>query len=401
MKLKLIKKKVNYLLFLILLSGIIFISGCVQQLVPEGEQGLQIVIKDVGFPEVNYLQPTIKEVQLQNEGGQWITIWSDPAGKAIKLIPDGAETVLDTVSVPAGTYIGTRLWVSTMDVGVDINRDGDISDKNVEIILTLEEFNNLPHPEKPPAPDKPLKPDKPSPPEDDQQPPEQPQEPSQPPEPSAPQEPQAPYRIEGNIVYTGTFMDEEHTDTINDYIVPQWGDNFVYSGSGGKIIYDFMMHPLLPKGQQISVDVYIIGTPIIAENVTKNVTADVKISSFSCSLNTVTNKYGTKIEYVRAIVKGTAQGPVGARVELPILIWSDDKWDCGNWTLNAGALIAVGSTCVRKQGQSETTTWTVDTGGEEQGSWLKGKSRFYSVKIYNTHNDLNPQAADNRTTPCQ
>jgi len=30
----------------------------------------------------------------------------------------------------------------------------------------------------------------------------------------------------------------------------------------------------------------------------------------------------------------------------------------------------------------ETTTWSVDTGGEEQGDWLKGKTRSYSAKIY-------------------
>jgi hypothetical protein len=78
-------------------------------------------LKDFGLPEVKYLQPTIKEVQLQNEGKEWITIWSNPEGKALKLTPDGAEKVLDTVSVPAGTYIGTRLLVITIDVEVDTN----------------------------------------------------------------------------------------------------------------------------------------------------------------------------------------------------------------------------------------------------------------------------------------
>ncbi|MEW5922341.1 MAG: copper amine oxidase N-terminal domain-containing protein, partial [Bacillota bacterium] len=121
-------------------------------------QGLQIVLKDVGFPEVKYLQPTIKEVQLQDESGKWITIWSSPEGKAVKLTPEGAEVVLATVSVPAGTFVGTRLLVSTIDVEADINRDGDTSDKNVEIILTEEEFQSLPQKEKPQAPQKPQAP---------------------------------------------------------------------------------------------------------------------------------------------------------------------------------------------------------------------------------------------------
>jgi hypothetical protein len=51
------------------------------------------------------------------------------------------------------------------------------------------------------------------------------------------------------------YQDEVHTDTFNDYIVPQLQTNFVYDGKGGEIIYDFALHPLLPKGQQISIAV--------------------------------------------------------------------------------------------------------------------------------------------------
>jgi hypothetical protein len=215
-------------------------------------QGLQIVLKDVGFPEVKYLQPTIKEVQLQDESGKWITIWSSPEGKAVKLTPDGAEVVLDTVSVAAATFVGTRLLVSTIDVEADINRDGDTSDKNVEIILTEEEFQSLPQKEKPQAPQKPQAPV-----EGGQQPPGDQQPPE---EPKAPQEPQAPFRIEGGLVYTGDYLDEKHTVTLNDYIVPLFEDKFVYSGSGGKIIYDFTLHPLKPKHEQISVEVFTTTT---------------------------------------------------------------------------------------------------------------------------------------------
>ena len=318
MKLKLIQKKMNYLSFMILLVGILFISGCVSQnagenvtnqsspeVVVQPTQGLQIVLKDPGMPEIKYLQPTIKEVQLQNEGGKWITIWSNPEGKALKLTPDGAENVLDTVSVTAGTYIGTRLKVSTIDVEVDINRDGDTLDKHQEVILTEEEFNSLPQkekpsapqglesspdePEQPPAPNKPSEPSEPTAPskpvedkpqgeepgEESPEPseptapsePSEPEEPSQLSEPTAPSEPEAPYRIEGGLVYTGEFLDEVHTatppywDGIEEhyspegYIFPLFENKFVYGGSGGKIIYDFTLHPLKPKHEQISVEV--------------------------------------------------------------------------------------------------------------------------------------------------
>lgn len=640
------------LLFIVLMSGIFF-SGCVSNTVkeqvsptatisPHAPQPLEIVLKDVGLPEVKYLQPTIKEVQLKGQSGKWITIWSSTEGKTVKLTPDGAEVVLDRVNLKAGTYTETRMLVPTVDVEADINRDGDTLDKNVQIILTEEEFASLPQqdkPQPPPQPSPPSAPQKPS------QAPEKPQKPEEPQQPSAPQEPQLPpgvIKIEGGLVYMNEYHDEVHTATPpyfdgihNDtYLYPTLKTDFVYGGSGGKIIYDFTLHPLLPKHEQISVEVsttapptpttvllddfngttkgeglgaltyedslpnlgkavnlakgtyikysfspwyqwdgahswnrneatsgmltegsvgmwikpqhytgisigesgkpsgiltfnwgdsesapasgYILhlgftadgkltysvwggnldtvligkttvplnkwshvavswspdGTKLylngkvdastsanvwpafsgtvfaylnywgasdlgivddllisrvaeppsivlpanITENVTTNITtnitanvttnvttnmkADVKISSFTCSLNTVPTSYGSSPVYVRAIVKGTAQGPVGARLELPLLIWSDDKFDCGNWTLNKGALIAVGSTCSRKAGQPETTSWTVDTGGEEQGGWLKGTGRSYSAKIY-MNNNLYPEKVDNRTTLCQ
>lgn len=284
-----INLKVNYLSFLILLAGIILISACVPQNAGENVNpnepeaavqatpGLQIVLKDFGMPDVWYLQPIINEIQLKNEGGEWITIWSNPEGKVVKLTPDGAETILDTVKVPAGTYVGTRLFVTTMDVGVDVNRDGDISDKNVQTILTIEEFNKLPKKEKPSAPagggTPPSPPDKPQAPKHPQKPnppegsnPGDPQ-PSNPSGPGAggqqPGEPPPPYTIKDGYVYLPEFQDEGHTDTINDYIVPQWGTDFVYDGRGGKIVYDFTLHPLLPRGQHISIEVSTAKTPIM------------------------------------------------------------------------------------------------------------------------------------------
>lgn len=128
---------------------------------------------------------------------------------------------------------------------------------------------------------------------------------------------------------------------------------------------------------------------------------DVKISSFTCNWTVKTNEYGTKSDCVRIISTGTARGPVGARVELPLLSWSDDKFDCGNWTHKTGALIAVGHTCVRKEGQPETTTWTVDTEGNDCP--LKNyfnNNRSHSVKIYK-NDELYPEKEDKKNTLCQ
>lgn len=136
-------------------------------------------------------------------------------------------------------------------------------------------------------------------------------------------------------------------------------------------------------------------------NVTPKVTADVSVSSLACNWTVKTGDYGAKSDCVRIISQGTAQGPVGARVELPILSWSDDKFDCGAWTLQSGALVAVGSTCVRKEGQPETTSWTVDTEGNECP--LKdyfNNNRSYSAKIY-LNGDLTPQKTGSKTAVCQ
>ena len=305
------------------------------------------MLKDVGFPEVKYLQPTIKKVQLQNEGREWITIWSNPEGKALKLTPDGAEKVLDTVSVEAGTYVATRLLVSTIDVEVDINRDGDTLDKHQEVILTEEEFNNLPQQQKPSAPNKPSEPSEPtaspepSKPEEPSQPPEptapskpvgdkpqgeepgeespepseptapsepskpeepsqpsQGEEPSQPPEPTAPSEPEACYKIVKGLVHTCEFLDEKHTATPpfwdgidehkGEYLYPVWKNDFLYNGISGKIIYDFTLHPLKPKHEQISVEVSTESPPPLVPTLSALVLSSASAISHTILVGTVT-----------------------------------------------------------------------------------------------------------------
>ena len=127
---------------------------------------------------------------------------------------------------------------------------------------------------------------------------------------------------------------------------------------------------------------------------------DLQISSSTCKYTTVADNYGNVIKHIRAIVQGTVQGPVGARVELPDLIWSDDKWYCGDWTYSPGALIAVGGTCTRQAGQPAMTEWTVDTGGEEQGDWLMGKLLSYTAKIY-APGAIIPEKQSTGATNCQ
>jgi hypothetical protein len=128
---------------------------------------------------------------------------------------------------------------------------------------------------------------------------------------------------------------------------------------------------------------------------------DVKITSFTCTWTVKTGDYGVKSDCVRILSTGTVRGPVGARLELPILAWSDDTFTCGNWTLKKGALIAVGSTCVRKEGQPESTSWTADTGSDNCP--LKNyfnNQRSYTVNIYKD-DDLTPQKTDSRGAVCQ
>ncbi|MBW2963981.1 hypothetical protein KY363_00840 [Candidatus Woesearchaeota archaeon] len=128
---------------------------------------------------------------------------------------------------------------------------------------------------------------------------------------------------------------------------------------------------------------------------------DVNIDEFSCKWTKKTGDYGVTSDCVQAISKGTAQGPVGARLELPLIVWSTDTYDCGVWTEKVGALIAVGHTCIRMEGQPEKTNWTVDTGSD--GCPLKGyfeNSRTHTVKIY-LDDELDPRDSDSEAVVCQ
>lgn len=127
---------------------------------------------------------------------------------------------------------------------------------------------------------------------------------------------------------------------------------------------------------------------------------DVKISSYTCVLTDVTKggeSYKYVLTYVRAIMSGTAQGPVGARAYLTDLIWVTDKFDCGAWTYESYGI------CVRKEGQPETTAWSVDTEGDEQGGWLKGTTLSDTVGIYKMGDNYyldDPQKEDTKSVVC-
>ena len=141
--------------------------------------------------------------------------------------------------------------------------------------------------------------------------------------------------------------------------------------------------------------------PTVPPTTPETETFDVKMNPLNCTWTVKTGDYGVKSDCVRISSRGTARGPVGARLELPILAWSDDTFTCGAWTLKKGALIAVGSTCVRGEGQPETTTWTVDTGSVNCP--LKNyfnNQRSYTVNIYKD-DDLTPQKTDSSGAVCQ
>ena len=141
--------------------------------------------------------------------------------------------------------------------------------------------------------------------------------------------------------------------------------------------------------------------PTVPPTTPQTETFDVKITSFTCTWTVKTGDYGVRSDCVRIVSRGTARGPVGARLELPILSWSTDKFNCGSWTLRTGALIAVGSTCVRGAGQPETTIWTVDTEGDDCP--LKdyfNNERSHTVDIYKD-DDLTPQKEDSKRAVCQ
>ena len=250
--------------------------------------GLKLVFKDAGLPEVVHLQPTIKEVQLQLENGDWKTIWSNPNGTMLTLTADGAEVLLDNVSLEAGTYVGTRLFVTTMGVEADVNRDGDTLDENVEVVVPV---GTLPPPDGSTAElgqinlltaqienltdtMEPLVAQLEAmgvPPPGEGPPPE-----------NLPPEAQAlvdqingittqidgliaqiseltggsePPRVEGGLIYTGNYLDEKFTELFERYILPEWEGNYVYNGGSGTILYDLTLHPLEPRGYNISIKV--------------------------------------------------------------------------------------------------------------------------------------------------
>jgi hypothetical protein len=157
--------------------------------------------------------------------------------------------------------------------------------------------------------------------------------------------------------------------------------------------------PTIP--QTTTVSGTIPTPPTVPPTTPATETFDVTMNPLNCTWTVKIGDYNVRSDCVRITSRGTARGPVGARLELPILAWSDDEFTCGQWTLKKGALIAVGSTCVRGEGQPEVTTWTVDTGADNcpLKSYFENE-RSHTVKIYRD-NDLTPQDEDHSTVVCR
>lgn len=73
-----------------------------------------------------YLEPTVIEIQLQNDTGAWITIWN--GSKTMRLVPDEPAQFFEEVYVPTGTYVASRLKYSNFITAFDATGDGDAND---------------------------------------------------------------------------------------------------------------------------------------------------------------------------------------------------------------------------------------------------------------------------------
>jgi len=130
-------------------------------------------------------------------------------------------------------------------------------------------------------------------------------------------------------------------------------------------------------------------------------TFEVKITLLTCHWTPKVGEYGAKSDCVQIISKGAAQGPVGARLELPFLAWSTDGFDCGVWGHETGALVGAGHTCVRGEGQPEKTNWTVNTGGDDcpLKDYFKNDIS-HTVKLYR-RDAVTPEKVAAQHTVCQ
>lgn len=73
-----------------------------------------------------YLEPTIREIQLQNSTGAWITIWN--GSKTMRLTPNEPAQFFEKVYVLNGTYVASRLKYSRFIQAFDATGDGDADD---------------------------------------------------------------------------------------------------------------------------------------------------------------------------------------------------------------------------------------------------------------------------------
>ncbi|MEW6592113.1 MAG: hypothetical protein AB1305_00250 [Candidatus Hadarchaeota archaeon] len=141
----------------------------------QSANGLQIIFKDAPVPTLLKIQPTIKEVWLQNQSGIWKQIWSGEM--KLTLTPDGAQVLLDTVTVDAGTYTAARAYVGSVTAHLDLNGDNDSEDN-----VNVSDYENYPF-----------------------------------------------------------YISEQQTNTLNAYDTKTLTQSVTYGGKGGKLIFDMTL----------------------------------------------------------------------------------------------------------------------------------------------------------------
>ena len=98
-------------------------------LLPSEIQGepLRIILKDTLF-DMKWLglEPTVIEILLQRDDGNWVTIWE--GSKTLFLAPEAPGQLLAEVDALAGVYIGSRVRLSSATRHYDFNNDNDSDD---------------------------------------------------------------------------------------------------------------------------------------------------------------------------------------------------------------------------------------------------------------------------------
>jgi hypothetical protein len=150
------------------------------------------------------MQPSVIEIQLQRDDGSWVTIWTDPNGKALNITPNAPAQLFAEVEVPVGTYVASRLAYNSFIRAIDDTGDGDADDEwfyapgNEWIPETLEMLSKINYT----------------------------------------------YCAE---ILQGFYSKEFLDDLSQGYFRAEWPGPWSYNGTGGSITYDFTIPPGAPE----------------------------------------------------------------------------------------------------------------------------------------------------------